>query len=152
MQDRRHFLNHAQRVALLLAASGALPGLAQAAYTPAAFDAKTLAEAVRALGGNAPTESRDVTLAGPDIAENGASVQLTLSTTLPSARKLLLLVDKNPALLSAVFEPSDSVDANFVTTVKMSQSSLVYAVAITADGKAFFAQRDIKVTLGGCGA
>jgi sulfur-oxidizing protein SoxY len=33
----------------------------------------------------------------------------------------------------------------------MGQSSNVYAVAMTGDGKVLFAQKEIKVTLGGCG-
>jgi sulfur-oxidizing protein SoxY len=33
----------------------------------------------------------------------------------------------------------------------MGQSSDVYAVAIMADGKALFAKKEVKVTLGGCG-
>ena len=41
--------------------------------------------------------------------------------------------------------------ANVATRVKMSQTSNVYAVALTADNKAFFAQKEVKVTLGGCG-
>jgi sulfur-oxidizing protein SoxY len=43
------------------------------------------------------------------------------------------------------------VDVNFATRAKMGQSSDVYAVAITNDGKAFFAKKEVKVTLGGCG-
>jgi sulfur-oxidizing protein SoxY len=43
------------------------------------------------------------------------------------------------------------VEANFSTRSKMGQSSDVYAVAITNDGKAFFAKKEVKVTLGGCG-
>jgi sulfur-oxidizing protein SoxY len=50
-----------------------------------------------------------------------------------------------------VFDVSDSVDANFNTRVKMGQSSNVFAVAIMADGKVLYAQKEIKVTLGGCG-
>jgi sulfur-oxidizing protein SoxY len=33
----------------------------------------------------------------------------------------------------------------------MDRSSDVYAVAITDDSKAFFAKKEVKVTLGGCG-
>jgi sulfur-oxidizing protein SoxY len=33
----------------------------------------------------------------------------------------------------------------------MGQSSVVYAVAIMADGKAMYAKKEVKVTLGGCG-
>jgi sulfur-oxidizing protein SoxY len=46
---------------------------------------------------------------------------------------------------------TDSVDANFATRAKMGQSSDVYAVAVMADGKALFAKKEVKVTLGGCG-
>ena len=46
---------------------------------------------------------------------------------------------------------SDAVEANFSTRAKMGQSSDVYAVALTTDGKALFAKKEVKVTLGGCG-
>jgi hypothetical protein len=61
------------------------------------------------------------------------------------------LVEKNPSMLAASFDPTDDVEANFSTRVKMGQSSDVYAVALTADGKALFAKKEVKVTLGGCG-
>jgi hypothetical protein len=41
-------------------------------------------------------------------------------------KRLLLLVEKNPSALAAVFDVSDAVDANFNTRVKMGQSSNVY--------------------------
>jgi sulfur-oxidizing protein SoxY len=154
MQDRREFLGHSAKVAALLAAVGAWPqtAAAQAAAWPsAAFDAKSMADVLKALGAGAPVESKDVSVSGPDIAENGAVVPVGVATTLPGAKKLLLLVEKNPNMLSAAFDVNDSIDANFSTRVKMSQSSNVYAVALTGDGKALFAQKEIKVTLGGCG-
>ena len=151
MLNRREMLTKSATVAGLLAAAGLLPQTAQAAWSQAAFDAKTLAEAVKALGGSAPVESKDVTLTGPDIAENGAVVPVGCATTLPGVKRLLLLVEKNPNVLAAVFDVSDSVDANFNTRVKMGQSSNVIAVAMTADNKVFFSQKEIKVTLGGCG-
>jgi sulfur-oxidizing protein SoxY len=154
MQDRREFLGHSAKVAALLAAVGAWPQavLAQgAAWPTAAFDAKSMADVLKALGAGAPVESKDVSVTGPDIAENGAVVPVGVATTLPGAKKLLLLVEKNPNMLSAAFDVNDSIDANFSTRVKMSQSSNVYAVALTGDGKALFAQKEIKVTLGGCG-
>ena len=46
---------------------------------------------------------------------------------------------------------TDAVEPSFSTRVKMGQSSNVYAVALMADGRALFAQKEIKVTLGGCG-
>ena len=110
-----------------------------------------MADAVKALGGSAPAESKDVTITGPDIAENGAVVPVGASTSLPGVKRLLLLVEKNPSVLAAVFDLTDSVEANVSTRVKMGQSSNVYAVAMMADGKVLYARKEIKVTLGGCG-
>ena len=151
MFNRREMLTRSATVAALMATAGLLPQRAHAAYNAAAFDTKTMAELVKSLGGTAPAESKDVTITGPDIAENGAVVPVGVSTTLPGVKKLLVLVEKNPSVLSAMFDVTDAVDANFSTRVKMGQSSNVYAVAMMADGKVFFAQKEVKVTLGGCG-
>jgi len=154
MQNRREMLSHSARVAAMLAAVGVLPGLAQAQaadYNSVAFSVKTMSEVMKALGGGTPVESKDVTITGPDIAENGAVVPVGASTALPGVKRLLLLVEKNPAMLAAMFDVTDAVEANISTRVKMAQSSNVYAVAMMNDGKVLFAQKEVKVTLGGCG-
>ena len=155
MNTRRAVLTQSAQLAAMLATLGLLPGvaLAQAAagYNSAAFDAKTLAEVMKALGAGAPAESKDVTITGPDIAENGAVVPVGAATTLPGVKRLLLLVEKNPTMLSAMFEVSDAVDANVSTRVKMGQTSNVFAVAMMGDGKVLYAAKEVKVTLGGCG-
>ncbi|MBK6471278.1 MAG: thiosulfate oxidation carrier protein SoxY [Betaproteobacteria bacterium] len=151
MLNRREVITHSATVAGLLATAGLLPTQAQAAFNAAAFEVKTMAELVKMLGGSAPVESKDVVVTGPDIAENGAVVPVGVSTTLPGAKRLMLLVEKNPSVLSAMFNVTDAVDANFSTRVKMGQSSNVYAVAMMADGKVLFAGKEVKVTLGGCG-
>jgi sulfur-oxidizing protein SoxY len=148
-------LGDSARVAAALVAAGWLPQRAFAqqagAWNKAAFDAKTIADLMKAMGGATPAESKDVTLTAPDIAENGAVVPLGASTTLAGVKTLLILVEKNPNTLAASFEVTDAVEASVSTRVKMGQSSDVYAVALTADGKALFAKKEVKVTLGGCG-
>lgn len=151
MINRREMLSRSAAVAAMLGSAGLLPAGAQAAYNAAAFELKTMAEVVKALGGGAPAESKDVTLTGPDIAENGAVVPIGVSTALPGVQRLLVLVEKNPSVLSAVFEVNEMVDANFATRVKMGQSSNVIAVAMMNDGKVLYTQKEVKVTLGGCG-
>ncbi len=151
MTSRREMLARSASVAAALAGLGLLPTAARADWSQAAFDAKTMADLTKALGVAMPAESKDVTITGPDIAENGAVVPVGAATTLPNAKRLLLLVEKNPAMLAAAFDLSDAVEPNLSTRVKMGQSSNVIAVAITADNKVFFAQKEIKVTLGGCG-
>ena len=154
MNSRREVLKRSAAVASMMLAAGLLPNVAAAqaaAFNTAAFDAKTLAELVKALGTSAPTESKDVSIQGPDIAENGAVVPLGASTSLAGVKRMLLLVEKNPSMLSAMFDITDAVDANISTRVKMGQTSNVVAVAMMADGRNLFAQKEIKVTLGGCG-
>ena len=92
-----------------------------------------------------------MSITGPDIAENGAVVPVGCASTLAGVKHLLILVEKNPNMLAAIFDVSDSVEPSLNTRVKMGQSSNVMAVAITADNKVLFAQKEIKVTLGGCG-
>lgn len=151
MPSRREMLKRSAGVAGLLAGLGLLPQAAQAAYATAAFEAKTMAELVKALGVSAPTESKDVTIQGPDIAENGAVVPVSCATALPGVKRLLILVDKNPSMLCAAFDVSDAIEPAFTTRVKMGQSSNVMVIALMGDGKVLFAQKEIKVTLGGCG-
>lgn len=150
MQTRRETLKHSMAVAGLLASAGLIPQQAHA-FTKTAFEAKSVADAAKAFGGGAPVESKDVTLTGPDIAENGAVVPLGVATSLAGVKHLLILVEKNPNALVAMFNVNDAVVPNFQTRAKMGQSSDVYAVAITNDGRTLFAKKEVKVTLGGCG-
>ena len=151
MHTRRQMMQRSAAVAGLLGGLGLLPQSAQAAWHSAAFDAKSLPDLLKARGASAPPQSGAVTITGPDIAENGAVVPVGCSTTAAGVKQMLILVEKNPNLLAAVFDVNDAVEANFLTRVKMGQSSNVMAVALTADNKVLFAQKEIKVTLGGCG-
>ena len=150
MQTRRKTLQHSAVVAGLLATTGLFPHYALA-FNAKAFEAKNLGDVLKAIGDGAPAESKDVTITAPDIAENGAVVPMGAATTLAGVKQLLVLVEKNPSALIAVFTLTDSVDANISTRAKMGQSSDVYAVAIMNDGRALFAKKEVKVTLGGCG-
>jgi sulfur-oxidizing protein SoxY len=149
MNNRRDTLKQGAVLAGLLTAAG-YPQYALA-FNKNAFEAKTVQEAIKAAGGGAMSESKDVTLTSPDIAENGAVVPLGVSTSLSGVKELLILVEKNPNALVALFKVSESIDANFMTRAKMGQSSDVFAVAIMNDGRALFSKKEVKVTLGGCG-
>ncbi len=150
MQTRRNALKKSAAVAGLLASTGMFPQFAFA-FNTAAFDAKSVADALKALGAGAPVESKDVSITAPDIAENGSVVPVGVATTLAGVKSMLIMVEKNPASLTALFNMTDSVEPSFSTRAKMGQSSDVYAVAIMGDGKVLFAKKEVKVTLGGCG-
>ncbi len=151
MPNRREAIVQAARLAALLGGAGLLPAAAQAAYEARAFDANTLGEIATALGVAAPAASKDVQLTAPDVAENGAIVAMSLACSLPGVRRLMLVVEKNPSVLAALFDIPEGTEASIATRVKMAQSSDVYAVAVLGDGRVLFAKKDVRVTLGGCG-
>jgi sulfur-oxidizing protein SoxY len=53
-------------------------------------------------------------------------------------------------MLAAVFDIPAGTDPSISTRVKMAQSSNIVAL-VKADGKYFYAAKEVKVTLGGCG-
>lgn len=137
----------------LLAAAGWLkPGDASAqAWNKGAFEAKSMDEAVKAFGGGAPAQSKDIAfISTPDIAENGAVVPIGVASSIPKTESIAILVEKNPNILAATFDIPAGTDPSVSTRVKMGQSSNVYAL-VKADGKYYVAAKEIKVTLGGCG-
>ena len=141
-------------LALVAAAGWLKPGdaLAQgAAWNKAAFETHSLDETMKALGGSAPAQSKDITFVStPDIAENGAVVPVGVSSSIPKTESIAILVEKNPNMLAAVFDIPAGTDPAVSTRIKMGQSSNVYAL-VKADGKYYVASKEIKVTLGGCG-
>ena len=151
MQTRREMIARSAAVAAALASAGLLPAHAQAAWNKAAFEAKNVDDVLKALGVAKPVESKDVALTAPDIAENGAVVPIAASTSLPNVTQLVFMIEKNPTTLAGSFEFTDAVETSVATRVKMAQTSNVIAVALLADGRALFAKKEVKVTLGGCG-
>jgi sulfur-oxidizing protein SoxY len=140
-------------LALVAAAGWLKPGdaHAQAAWNKAAFETHSLDETMKALGGGAPAQSKDITFVStPDIAENGAVVPIGVASAIPKTESIAILIEKNPNMHAAVFDLPAGTDPAITTRVKMGQSSNVYAL-VKADGKYYVASKEIKVTLGGCG-
>jgi sulfur-oxidizing protein SoxY len=156
MMERREFMHKSTGAAALglVAASGLMPTAVQAqaaaGWNKAAFDAKNMADAVKAMGGGVATESKDVVVAAPEIAENGSVVRIGAQSNIPGTSAIAFVVEKNPAALAALFDIPAGTEANVSTNVKMGQSSNVYALAKVGD-KFFYSVKEVKVTLGGCG-
>jgi sulfur-oxidizing protein SoxY len=151
---RRHALQTGGGVAALavaLAAGLIRPRLAFAQeWNKAAFDTRSVADTVKAMGGTNPAESKDIQIQLPEIAENGAVVPITITSNIPKTQNISVLIEKNPNTLAASFDIPDGTDAFVQTRVKMGQTSLVTAL-VKADGKYFYVNKEVKVTLGGCG-
>ncbi|ADP18728.1 Tat pathway signal sequence domain protein 24 [Achromobacter xylosoxidans A8] len=122
----------------------------QADWNKQAFDAKSMQDVIKALGGGDAVASDQITLVAPDIAENGAVVPVGAVSKLPNTEQISILVTKNPNALAASFTLPAGTEPEVATRVKMGQTSDVYAL-VKADGKYYTAHKEIKVTLGGCG-
>ncbi len=121
-----------------------------AEYNKGAFEAKDLAGGLKGIGAASPIDSKDIVLTAPEIAENGAVVSVTVASKIPGTSSLAIFVEKNPMPLSAHFAFSNGALPEARVNVKMGQTSLIKAVAI-ANGKAYMTQKEVKVTMGGCG-
>jgi sulfur-oxidizing protein SoxY len=136
---------------LAMAAGLVKPGLARAeAWNKAAFESKSVPDAMKAIAGAQPVESKDIALNSPDIAENGAVVPFSVESKLPKTESIALLVEKNPNVLAADFQIPQGTDPWINTRVKMARTSRVIAL-VKADGKYYYTAKEVKVTLGGCG-
>lgn len=130
-------------------AGAAAPGIQ---WNTAAFNARSVDEALKALGAGTPATTTDVSWgATPEIAENGAVVPVNVTSKIPGTAAIAILIEKNPNKLAANFSFPEGTAPALSTRVKISESSMVYALVKTKDNKYFLASREIKVTLGGCG-
>ena len=152
--DRRDALRRGGAITLLtlVAAAGWLPrGASAETWNKDAFSTKSLDDTMKALRGSAPVPSKDIVFfSTPDIAENGAVVPIGITSNVPNTESIAILVEKNPNMLSAVFDVPAGTEPSLSTRIKMGQTSNVYAL-VKAGGKYFVNSKEIKVTLGGCG-
>ncbi|MDM8546431.1 thiosulfate oxidation carrier protein SoxY [Candidatus Venteria ishoeyi] len=149
---RRTFITNALVGGAAAAGAALLPRAAFSADWPKdAFEAKSVSDALsKLLGSSDQTESADITIKAPDIAENGAVVPVQVTATMPNVESISIIAEKNPVPLIASFQFGDN-GAGFVSTrIKMGKTSNVIAV-VKADGKLFSAKKEVKVTIGGCG-
>ena len=116
-----------------------------------AFSARQINDALKAYGSTSAVESRDIAINAPEIAENGAKVEIEISSNIANTRSLAVFADKNPMPLCSIIEFSGPVLPYVREQLKLSESTRIRVVAKTGDGKTHVAFREIKVTLGGCG-
>ncbi len=122
-----------------------------AAWPEKAYSTKDFDESLSDLFGTsgAPTESKDVTVKAPDIAENGAVVPVTIESAVAGTDNIAILVKGNPTPLVANFK-FDGAQPFASTRIRMGKTDNVIGVA-HAGGKLYMAEKQVKVTIGGCG-
>jgi sulfur-oxidizing protein SoxY len=150
-----------RRLILQGAGAVALVGLGNLPFVPAAlaandkypedaFKAKSEADAIKTLYGKSPEPSDKVKMDAPEIAENGAVVPIAVTTTLADVTSISFLVSENPVALVASYKIPAGTLPTVANRIKMAKTSNVIVV-VEAGGKLYSANKEVKVTVGGCG-
>jgi len=128
-----------------------LPQRVLGAYATAAFEAKDVDGAISgSLGSGSVTASDSIKLKAPDIAENGAVVPVTVSSSMANVTAISIIATSNASPLTSTYTLSAECEPFVSTRIKMAKTADVMAV-IKADGKLYSATKEVKVTIGGCG-
>jgi sulfur-oxidizing protein SoxY len=152
---RRLILKGVAMVALAglgVARFGLMPAFAAAndKYPEDAFKQKNSDDAIKTLYGKTAEPSDKVKLDAPEIAENGAVVPISVSSTLADVTSISILVAENPNALAASYKIPAGTIPSVANRLKMAKTSNVIAV-VEAGGKLYSATKEVKVTVGGCG-
>ena len=152
---RRMVLKGAATVALIGLGNlpfDAMPALAAAndKWPEDAFKQKNEAGAIKSLYGKTAEASDKVKLDAPEIAENGAVVPISVTTTLDNVTSISFLVADNPNALAASYNIPPGTLPSIANRLKMAKTSNVTAI-VEAGGKLYSATKEVKVTVGGCG-
>ena len=119
-------------------------------YPEDAFKQKSEADAIKALYGKTAETSDKVKLDAPEIAENGAVVPVSVTTTLADVTSIAFLVTENPVVLVASYKIPAGTVPSVGNRIKMAKTSNV-TVVVEAGGKLYSTTKEVKVTVGGCG-
>jgi len=150
---RRNFLQIGAVLSFAVMTGVLTPEEAMAAETQwnkELFEATDNEGVFKALGAKSPEKSDKVKLVAPDIAENGAVVPVSLSTDLENVTMMAFLIPENPNTMTGMFNIPEGTEPNIATRVKMAKTSDIYGLVKSGD-KYYLAQKEVKVTLGGCG-
>jgi sulfur-oxidizing protein SoxY len=96
-------------------------------------------------------DSDKIKLKAPDVAENGAVVPVTVDASgLEGATKIQIIATNNPDAIAGTFNLAEGTIAFASTRIKMGKTGPVIAL-VTVGDKVFKVQKNVKVTIGGCG-
>lgn len=106
-------------------------------------------------GGVAPKEGK-VKLKLPQIAENGNTVQFTVTVDNPMTaenyvKAIHVVAEGNPAPGVASFHFTPTGKPEITMRMRLSKTQDVRAVAVLSDGSVWQGSQEVKVTIGGCG-
>ncbi len=145
-----------RRAALAVGASGvalSVVGWSHGAWAAA----KETADEIAKFTGGKTAEKGKISIELPEIAENGNTVPIAVSVDAPMTAEnyisdVLVVADgnPNPGVVTFHFTPL-SGKAEASTRIRLAATQNIIVVAKTSKGEFFTGQKQVKVTIGGCG-
>lgn len=126
-----------------------------ALWNKAAFDAIKLDDAAKNLAINAEITSKDIEIIAPNRAENGAIVQIEVTSRIPNTEAIAVFVEKNPTALIGNFMFSQYQENNLgampqiVTRIKMAETSDI-KIIVKAGNQYYSNVKNVVVIESGC--
>ncbi|HQN65001.1 MAG TPA: thiosulfate oxidation carrier complex protein SoxZ [Methylophilus sp.] len=133
-------------VSLLMLPFSAIAGV----WNKLAFEATERNIAEAALGVNAEIASKAIDIVAPDRAENGAIVQVEVTSRIPDTTGIAIFVEKNPTALIGNYVLTANIHAKIITRIKMAETSDI-KIVVQAGGKYYSASKSVQVMENGCG-
>lgn len=115
-------------------------------FAPGSFDATM----TQLLKGKPIVETDKIDLTIPEIAENGALVPVTVTSSLKNIQSIAIVVEQNPVPLAIQAGLMPELEPFMSARLKLANTSFVFALLET-DNAIYSAKKKVKVTIGGCG-
>ncbi|MDQ7047290.1 MAG: thiosulfate oxidation carrier protein SoxY [Sulfurovum sp.] len=157
--ERRKFLN----IGLVAVAAAVVPATSLHAVNfretkAKVWEAEKSSQAIKEMFGeevfSAPNKLIAVTdkikMTAPKLAENGGSIPIRLKSDL-DIETLAFFQDANPRAATVVFSVPEGQKVDYSFRIKMRLTAYVTVVAKTRDGKLHTLNKEIDVSIGGCG-
>src|SRR5258708_35392787 len=97
-------------------------------YPEDAFKQKSDIDAIKSLYGKTAEPSDKIKLDAPEIAENGAVVPISVSSTLPDVTSISILVAENPNALAASYTIPAATLPSLANPLQLPKTSNVIAI------------------------
>ena len=153
MLTRKELFNRISVSSVSVFAFGSLlpfPFRGLANWNQDAFHSRHYQKALESLyGSNVIEKTNNIKIQAPDVAENGASVPITVSTSIKGIETLSIFIENNPLPLIASYNLRQYAIPNFSVRVKIAKSSPIHVV-VKSQGKLLSSSKKIHVSVGGC--
>jgi len=141
---RRKAIKGASLAALALSSSGLMK-----TALATAFDSTDYSESLELFLGDKELSAGDIKIKAPEVAANGATVPIEITSSIEDTQSISIFVENNPRPYIATFHINPRIEATVSLRVKMRETSNIVAIVKTDAGH-FVAKQSVKVTAGGC--